>query len=339
MTYLYTLRFSAPSHFGLEGIGQERVEERVRSDTLWGAVIQKWLLLFQDDPDELCLNSPFHVSSCFPIINSTCFYPLPIGALDTLMAEAASCKEPILEVKELKKIRFVAAPLFERIIAGEKITIEELKTPAMVFPFLKKDERQQQNVSGFSIIQRPRLEINRLCGGGIEGAFFYCSDQFFTNDGGLFFLASFADEDARKKFEASLRLLGDSGLGADRSIGRGMFSFTVAEYSPPEIKKPNAWLLLSLYHPRRDEVENGILEDQQTAYSLTRRAGRAASHLTARFRRHDLWMLEEGSVLGQKPKGDVCKVLERSPQINIPHNVYRNGRAFSLPMIRATSKE
>lgn len=339
MIYLYTLRFSSPSHFGLEGIGQERVEQRVRSDTLWGAVIQKWLLLYQNDPDELCLNSPFHVSSCFPIINSTCFYPLPIGALDTLIAEAASCEEPILEVKELKKIRFIARPLFEKIVAREKVTIEELKVPFMASPFLKEDERQQKNVSGFSIIQRPRLAIDQLRGGGIEGAFFYSSDQFFTYDGGLFFLASFADSDARKKFEASLRLLGDSGLGADRSIGRGMFSFTVAEYSPPEIKKPDSWLLLSLYHPRRDEVENGMLEDRQTAYSLTKRAGRAASHLTARFRRKDLWMLEEGSVLGQKPEGDVCKVLERSSQINIPHNVYRNGRAFSLPMIQPNGKE
>ncbi len=339
MTYLYTLRFSAPAHFGLEGIGQERIEQRVRSDTLWGAIIQKWLLLYEDDPDELCSNSPFQVSSCFPIINSTCFYPLPLGTLDTLICEAASCEEPILEVKKLKKIRFVAAPLFEKIIAGEKITIEELKVPAIVFPFLQEDECQLQNVSGFSVIQRPRLAIDQLSGGGIEGAFFYCSDQFFADYGGLFFVASFHDDDARKKFEASLQLLGDSGLGADSSIGRGLFSFTVAEYSPTEIKKPDAWLLLSLYHPRRDEVENGMLENQQTAYSLTKRAGRAASYFTSRFRRKDLWMLEEGSVLGQKPEGDVCRVLDRSPQINIPHNVYRNGRAFSLPMSRPNGKE
>lgn len=339
MIYLYSLHFFAPSHFGLEGIGQERVEQRVRSDTLWGAIIQKWLLLYQDNPDELCLNSPFYVSSCFPIINSTCFYPLPIGAFDALITEAASCEEPVVEVKELKKIRFVAAPLFEKIMAGKKIAIEELKVPAMVFPFLQKDEYQWQNVSGFSIIQRPRLAIDQLRGGGIEGAFFYCSDQFFTDDSGLFFLASFADNSVRKKFEASLRLLGDSGLGADRTIGRGLFSFKVAEYSSPEIKQPDAWLLLSLYHPQRDEVENGILEDRQTLYSLTKRVGRAASHLTGRFRRHDLWMLEEGSVLGQKPDGDICKVLECSPQLGIPHNVYRNGRAFSLPMIRPNGKE
>jgi len=340
MIYQYTLRFSTPTHFGLEGIGQELIEKQVRSDTLWGAIIQKWLLLYQEDPDTLCQQSPFQVSSCFPIFNGTRYYPLPIGTLDGLIAEAAASEDAKPSVKELKKIRFIAAPLFERIVSGGMLRLEDLIKPAMVFPFIETSG-QQANNAGFSICQRPRLQIDQLKGGGIEGAFFYCSDQFFADESGLFFLASFADDTTRQKFEASLRLLGDSGLGADRSIGRGMFTFNVEESDLPKTQDPHTWLLLSLFHPRRDEVERGILEHRHTAYSLTKRSGRAASHLTGRFRRHDLWMIEEGAVFGENPEGDICKVLECSSENNIPipHNVYRNGRAFCLPMVRQLGKE
>ena len=330
MMYRYNLRFSAPVHFGLEGIGQERLEHRMRSDSLWGAVIQKWLLLFDDDADDLCLHPPFHVSSTFPVIGGVAFFPLPVGAVDHLISESAGSDRPEVSVKDLKKIRFLAEPLFNRVVSGSAMTFADIRG-GMVFPKPSDEDDSAPAHTSSAVTHRPRLEVDRLRGGGVEGQFFYCSEQFFKSDSGLFFLGTFEDDEARAKLEAALRLLADSGLGADRSVGRGYFTFSVQPYKPPKVSGANSFLLLSLFHPREEEVDAGVLESP-AAYSLVKRYGHAASHGTTRFRRHDLWMLEEGSVVGTRPEGDIVTVLERSDELGIPHNVYRNGRAFYLPI-------
>ena len=123
MRIAYHLLFQQPVHFGLEGIGQENIEQTVRSDTLWGAIIQKWLLLHADDPTKLCRNSPFTVSSCFPLVGGQRYYPVPLGALDRLMNLAA--KGEIvggdITVKDIKKIRYVAESLLLNILEGNQI--------------------------------------------------------------------------------------------------------------------------------------------------------------------------------------------------------------------------
>ncbi len=330
MIYAYRLSFTSPVHFGLEGIGQERIEHRVRSDTLWGAIIQQWLLLYHDDPEGLCLDTPFTISSCFPVINGVPFYPLPIGALDHLITEAGRAEKPEMNVKDLKKIRFAAEPLFRKIIQGKALHFEQLR-PDAVFPLEEKQtETMQERKPVYNILQRPRLRTDQLAGGGTEGAFFYCSDQHFNQNNGLFFLASFHDDETKKRFDAALRLLGDTGLGADRSIGRGLFAFETMGCKVSDNLSSNYYMLLSLYHPTKEEVVQGILEAQDIAYSLIRRSGHAASLAVSKFRRYDLWMMEEGSIFRTKPAGDVVCVLERSELVS--HNVYRCGRAFSIPI-------
>ncbi|MBW2034170.1 MAG: type III-A CRISPR-associated RAMP protein Csm4 [Deltaproteobacteria bacterium] len=330
MIYAYRLSFYSAAHFGLEGIGQERIEHRVRSDTLWGAIIQQWLLLYHDDPEGLCLDTPFTLSSCFPLINGVPFYPLPLGALDHLITEAGQSEKPEISVKYLKKIHFAAEPLFRKVIRGEILGFEELQ-PDAVFPFdEKQSQTKRKGKPAYSIMQRPRLRTDQLSGGGTEGSFFYCSDQYYNETNGLFFLATFRNDEMQKHFESALRLLGDTGLGADRSIGRGLFSFDTSEYKMSDNPASESYLLLSLYHPTMEEVMRGILETPGTTYSLTRRSGHAASPAVSNFRRYDVWMLEEGSVFSAKPIGDIVHVLERSELV--PHNVYRCGRAFCIPI-------
>jgi CRISPR-associated protein Csm4 len=330
MIYEYRISFTSPAHFGLEGIGQERIDHRVRSDTLWGAIIQQWLLLYNDDPEGLCLDTPFAVSSCFPFINGVPFYPLPFGVLDHLISEAGQAEQPEMSVKDLKKIRFAAEPLFREIVRGETLRFEQLQ-PDTVFPLEeKRPDTMRKKKPVYDIMQRPRLRTNQLSGGSTEGAFFYCSDQYFNQNNGLFFLASFRHDETKKRFDAALRLLGDTGLGADRSIGRGLFAFEIKECEAPDNLSSDHYMLLSLYHPTRKEVMQKILEAPDTAYSLIRRSGHAASLAVSNFRRYDLWMLEEGSILRTKPTGDIVRVLERSELV--PHNVYRCGRAFCIPM-------
>jgi CRISPR-associated protein Csm4 len=336
MLLTYHLFFDGPVHFGLEGIGQERIETTVRSDTLWGAIIQKWLLLFKDEPDALCQDPLFSVSSCFPLIKGIPFYPVPIGVMDSLVDEVGKqetkCDDDI-SVKDLKKINYLSEDLFGAVLRGESLSIEQCRD-GMTFPvisFGKHQTKPQKKRDAFAEeIQRPRIKTDQLVAGVGENSFFYCTDQYFDRQSGLFFLASFSNDGIKTQFEAALRLLGDCGLGADQSIGRGSFVFKTQKSVLPQIDAPDKYILLSLYHPTQEEVQTKILSDKKTAYSLVRRSGRAAASGVSRFRRADVWMLAEGSVLPLKPVGDVSVVLQKSDYI--PHNVYRYGRAFSWPM-------
>ena len=326
--FAYNLYFSSPIHIGLESIGQEKVEETIRSDTLWGAITQAWLLLFGYDSDNFFKNPPFLVSSCFPIIQGTRFFPLPIGLLDPLMDEVSK-KPPdfVPTVKDLKKIRYISEDLLIKTIQGEKITLSILTNThtVKVYP-----DFRNPNSAFSACIQRPRVMLDPLSGSVRENAFFYCTDEFFLDGSGLFFLASFESEEDRVKFEAALRLLGDTGLGADRSIGRGQFSFTSSAIKFPQPSGESLFYLLSLYRPSPEEVENGVMADSKSRYSLIKRFGRAGSIYTSRFRRADTWMIGEGSILPFKPKGTIPIVLQKDAYV--PHNVYRYGRALTIPV-------
>ncbi|OGQ86303.1 MAG: type III-A CRISPR-associated RAMP protein Csm4 [Deltaproteobacteria bacterium RIFOXYD12_FULL_56_24] len=330
--WAYQLTFFTPVHFGLEGIGQERVEQMVRSDTLWAALVQKLLLLYDDEPEGLCREPGFTVSSGFPVIGGCRYFPVPIGSFDRIMDVVAHMDTGQLpfDLKDLKKIRFLSEPLFRKVSAGSELILADITEESVFPPPARLQAVEKETQIFLKVAQRPRVAVDQICGGVREGAFFYCTDQFFDNNSGLFFLASFDNQEIRKRFEVALRLLGDSGLGADRSIGRGCFSFTAA---PFEFQSPDttaAYVLLSLYHPTRQEIERGVLVGEQSAYSLARRSGHAGSHGAHQFRRADCWMLAEGSLLPFAPEGQIPLVLERSAYI--PHNVYRCGKAFCLPM-------
>ena len=330
MPYAYHLFFDTPAHFGIESIGQERIELTARSDTLWGAIVQKWFLLFDEEPDSFCCNTGFEISSCFPLIAGKRFFPLPVGSIDHLMDEAAHMDAGDGPgVKKLKKIRFISESLLKKIVKGEHLSLQDI-SPDTVYPFEQQKDRNKAVSPAFSYSeQRPRLRTDQLNQGAGDEAFFYCSEQFFSQTSGLYFLTEFSDSNIQKRFEAALHLLGDSGLGADRSVGRGFFHFErySIDVGVPALHT-SEYLLLSLLRPDREEVGKGLLS--RGRYSLVRRFGRAGSHHTERFRRSDCWMLEEGAVLPFKPVGTIPVVLKSDEKI--PHNVYRYAKGFSLPV-------
>jgi CRISPR-associated protein Csm4 len=85
---------------------------------------------------------------------------------------------------------------------------------------------------------------------------FFIKPKFFN--AGLFFIADVKDE-LIQKFEAILNFLGDEGLGADKTIGKGLFE---AEEIPDfnlnfneTENKSNFYYSLSLYSPTKEEFE------------------------------------------------------------------------------------
>jgi len=128
------------------------------------------------------------------------------------------------------------------------------------------------------------------------------------------------------KFEASLSLLGDQGIGADRSAGKGFFSPKKSVITISTPKNPDHFLTLSLVHPSQDEF------NLAKRYQIVERRGWVTSpHGGRSLRQKSVRMLLEGSVFKGEVQGDVPKVLDPLEEMGLRHPVYRWGKAFPLP--------
>lgn len=322
-TCAYHLHFDGPLHIGIEGIGQEKVETSLGSDTLWGALAQCWSLLYDESIDSLAESSPFVLSSAFPFQGDTRYYPVPIHFIDCLAGDKQT-----RDHKKVKKISLLAEKLLWALCAGKSLSDDQLQPLGSHYPdSIEASSGQIRTLEFWKLAQRPRLRIDRQSGGSEEGGFFYCTDQYFAPGCGLFFLARLTDE-IRPRFEAALRLLGDQGIGADRSIGRGHFHFTRHNISGlPAAKPAGPQLLLSVCSPSSADIQSGLL--QQSRVKLKVRRGHAAAPAVGSLRRPDLLTLGEGSVLAGPVNGQIARVIAHGEQAL--HPVYRNGLAVCLP--------
>ena len=76
------------------------------------------------------------------------------------------------------------------------------------------------------------------------------------------------DEDMEQRIRPALRYLADTGLGADRTAGRGQFDIELTDPPPLPDAGPesNGWLTLSRYLPQRNEWQP---TERPLAYRLT----------------------------------------------------------------------
>lgn len=168
----------------------------------------------------------------------------------------------------------------------------------------------------------------------------------YAEGGGLWAVVSLADEAANATWSgpirAALRLLADTGLGGERSLGWGrsgepefiegslpaMILPSVGQAQPSE-EPPlpeTAYWLLSMFSPAPDEA----VDWQRGSYSLVSRAGRVESPVRSGEPKKLVRMVEEGSVLvaGRPLKGAAPNVAPDG----FPHPVFRYGFPVAIPV-------
>lgn len=126
----------------------------------------------------------------------------------------------------------------------------------------------------------------------------------------------------------TLRLLGDVGLGGDRSAGHGLFRVKFQEETPPWPESDHRFVSLSPVYPPPEQV-NSLLSNG-CAYRLLTRTGWIGSVLPSPYRRKAVRLLAEGSILtgsSRKLWGALADVTPDGVP-DLPHRVYRWGYAF-----------
>jgi len=331
---LFKLKFVSPLHIGTNRPGFESSDEILHSDTLFSALVNCWSQLYPDDlnlffPKEAkSLVIPFFaISSAFPYMKERLYFPKPYLPLD--IPKEITEANPNLS-KKLKSITYFSQTLFEKVISNEEIRIStDWISADGRFAHSKTLSKREAGEIPFVMVDVPRIVKDRMTD---EATPFHFTRIQFYKDAGLFFLAKFQNDEWEKKFTAVLRLLGDTGIGGDRSVGHGLFQVKlIDDIDICTPKEPSHFLTLSLYHPTVAEAKNINME---ASYQIVERKGWIFSGNSKPLRRQAVRMFREGSVFPGKAEtcGDTIIVLKKQPELNLHHDVFRFGQALVVPV-------
>lgn len=344
---VYHLQARSPFHLGERGIGLETSDVVVHADTVFSALctmgrevygtgwVEELLAAFQGE-------APFLLSSAFPYAlvgdKTVRLYPRPLGVPPGVDAY------DVKTVKRLKHVAFVSEVLFLRWIKGQTLASEVPQAGEDPSPLLAEGQvwiaRSELSVClAYGIVDGsgqpafwyqadvPRVTVDRIHS---SSAVYQAGRVSFQRGGGLWLgIAWGQDAELRQQIENVLTLLGDAGMGGERSSGHGQFDVAGSEAillpDPAE-----SCVLLSPYWPA-NTGEARALTDPRAAYRLLVRRGWIASPEGRTLRRKAVRMVGEGAVLPTEPypRGGLAEV---TPDRLTAHRVYRYGCALPVGM-------
>ncbi|MDR1886414.1 MAG: type III-A CRISPR-associated RAMP protein Csm4 [Prevotellaceae bacterium] len=312
-----------PLHIGTGKQNQyDSAAADLHSDTLSAALAALRAQRGNTNDTEAFLNS-FTLSSAFPFWGNTLFLPRLQGKMPVKVAG----KEENEYGKQLKKLKYIDAALWNELVKGKSLTVEPSQLEVEEF-LLKTDKDFEQPFK--SQINR-RITAPRTGNQDAEPFFFHWT--YYHAKSGLYCLT-----DAQgAKFDETVnlfKLLGETGLGTDKNSGGGKFEVETDTITLPDVTGANHTLLLSLYIPEETEMPKLRLSAAQ--YGLTLRggymAGSSEEHLRY-LRKRSVYMFTAGSLFPTtaKLKG---KTVNLTPDRNDEgiHPVYRSGKPFYLPV-------
>ena len=335
-----------------------------RSDTLFGALCWAMKMLYDDASLQDMLNRfrpsgdakpdpPFLVSSAFPCVRSSerSVYFLPKPKRE-LTLEPPETLEEIRRRKEFGKIEWITSSLFSKItngelperelyarflvqrdgMAGTGQSLVAVGTSLIHADLVKDKEHISMFTSLYRTVDVPRNAINRLSGSVDEGRFFSNQESFFSDTGGLYVLMRFFDKDWIERVFACWRFLGDRGIGADVSVGKGQFICDIQEKDIFQEPDSGArFTTLSLFFSEQS------YRDVDCRYGLVRRKGKIESAYMPRDAiaggvwKKTVLMYSEGSVFpwnGRKFYGENPVVKDMDE-----FQVHQYGFAFPVRMV------
>jgi len=335
------MNFTAPLHIGKGKVDYDESDQFIHSDTLKAAIFVNALQLFGEkifsqeegssDNGHAFLQS-FTITSAFPYFRDEYFFPKPHSKVQPVQGTEEN--DPKVS-KKLKKIAYLGKSYFEDLLAGGN---KRINKPDFIGKgnFISDHPQVKETTDPFiqSAVQQ-RVVVSRNFQD--DATTYYVDRLFFNENAGLFFLIQYDENsqpnNTRDIVKAALQMLGENGIGTDRTVGNGQFipTFDTVEIAVPE--NTGYQLNLSLYCPQKKELANGTLED--ASYGLVERGGWIASpenleHST--LRKSSIYMFAEGSIFStdQLLTG---KIVNLQPNFDgFDHPVWRDGTSFFLPI-------
>lgn len=315
------LHFKAPLHLSKGKDHFDQSAQSLHSDTLASALFSAAIRLGATEDEISEMLDSVRLSSAFPFWKDEYFFPRLKSRVPFEITDIALEKQG----KPFKKIQYLGKSWFEKYLNGEDAAIssvEHLKNPTLL------SEKNPINLVKSVVSQRVNISPE-----GSEAPVPYYSERlFFGPESGYFVLAQWEKLEKKSLFQQAFRMLGDLGIGTDRSVGNGFFE---PEFSTLSLRLPiNARYQsnLGLYLPKEGELTQNDLEN--SSWALQKRGGFIAgasntTHMT--LRKRSVYMFETGSVFP-------CKMLT-GKRVNLKpnwgdlqHPVWREGRPIFIPI-------
>lgn len=311
----------SPLHIGAGRSEYDTASPYLYSDTISGALASLYAQQNNGKGVKEFLNS-FAVSSAFPYCGDNYYLPKPAGHLSFTGANADLIR------KKVKKIKFIEHSIWDKIIAGQQpaITEEQFKDEFLVSLQNATDFRRPYTTS-----VHQRVTVSR--DGTSDATPFFFEWKFFAKDCGLYCILAAVPkvmEELIKLFE----LLGENGIGSDRSVGGGMFDTEISTIELPDVMEADDVLLLSQYIPGEAELEK--IELEHSSYELSLRCGYMSGSSVGELKhlqKKAIYMFNTSSVLKTK-NSIVGTIADVTPEWNSDnmHSVYRSGHALVIPI-------
>ena len=310
----------SPVHIGSGHENYDSAASGLHSDTLTAALAA--MRAQQGKTDDLKdFLSSFVLSSAFPFRGNRLFLPKPQGQLDITVKG----KSEFEYRKNLKKIKYVESSLWQELAKGKGLEIKEGQIHS---EYLLSDNTDIGAISKSQVVERVSVPRN-----GEDASPFFFEWKYFDKEAGLYCLTD-ATGELLGEIESLFSLLGESGIGTDKSVGGGKFDVEVSTISIALPEDADSLESLSLFIPDEKDMTNLDLENSR--YSLCLRGGFMAGSSNDGFRhlrKKSVYAFGAGSVFpGTKPFAG--KIVDLTPDWNDPamHKVYRSGRPFMLPI-------
>lgn len=334
----------SPTHFGEIGIGLEQTSERVRSDTLFSAWVSSYARIFGSSGIEQLLTDftenpekpPFRVSSTFIYRRDGEGF---IDYLPKPIEKPVGYPDPDLPIaKTYRKLNYLPLSIWRQWYQGNGFDagcdlqqlINDYKAAFKPYELPKVSIDRTTRATNFyhtGLVQFAWEPVTAASQGTVNSL------------AGLYFLVQLPEQndELEARLRIALELLGEEGLGGERSSGAGRFQVMGWDDLPGEWQetinfadgKHHALISLFWQHPLPPDYIEG-----SARYVLQERGGWIASPSGRQLRRKKVHMFAEGSVFPKAPVGCLANV---TPEQFTAHRIYRSGVALSLPIKLAVS--
>jgi CRISPR-associated protein Csm4 len=360
---VHRLTFHGGLHVGRRGVNLEEHSVQVSSGTLFAALVAVYRRMGEKPQDFvapfLTGEPPFLLSSAFPFAGDVHFFPLPVPLARWLTPETLKERR-----KDLNRVRFVSEAIFRRMVAGEALddwlfpssktvesdqgvalqkgifwlTAEEIAGLPVALQRSRGKRHALRQLAVYGADKVPRVTVDRLAS---ASEIFHTGRVRFAPGCGLWFGTEWRRPEEQiegaalsyqEAFQRTLFLLGEDGLGGERSVGYGVFKVANDHtLALPASQEGAPLLLLSRYHPREEDLPQTLV-GETAAYTLVPKGGWVQSWDGPAKRRKRIWLLAEGSVIEPQGAGPWGDVVDVRPASGFAHPVWRYGLALGTTL-------
>lgn len=321
MPLLKTIKLCNLSHVHI-GTGRESYDTsagELHSDTLSAALAAVGVSTGKCT-DVLSFLSKLRISSAFPYWGDFFFLPKLQGRLN---ASVDGLHEHEYR-KRLKAVKYIEASLWRQLANGEALC---LKSEQVQGRFIIPSDAKIGDICKSQVSQRVSVPRD-----GVSNAEpFFFDWHYYDSHAGLYCLVD-ADETLMKTIVDLFKVLGDNGIGTDKSVGGGKFDVELGEMNISEPVDADTTMLLSLYIPTEEEFQSLLCGSPR--YNILRRGGFMAGSSVEKFRhlrKKTVYAFGVGSMFHttKELEGKVVNVTPEWKDQDM-HSVYRSGKPLSI---------